>query len=78
MTALWSVNAKEPFFTLIEFICYFGWIKVAEELLNPFGDDDEDFKINYQIDRNLQVCNMNENTLEAVEMRDILSNFGTL
>ena len=32
-----------------------GWIKVAESLLNPFGDDDEDFKINYLIDRNLQV-----------------------
>ena len=48
-----------PFFTLVEFICYFGWIKVAETLLNPFGDDDEDFKINYQIDRNLQVYNLN-------------------
>ena len=46
-----------PFFTLIELICYFGWIKVAETLLNPFGEDDEDFKINYQIDRNLQVIN---------------------
>ena len=33
-----------------------GWIKVAETLLNPFGDDDEDFHINYLIDRNLQVC----------------------
>ena len=28
-----------------------GWIKVAEQLLNPFGDDDEDFHINYLIDR---------------------------
>ena len=32
-----------------------GWIKVAETLLNPFGDDDEDFNVNYLIDRNLQV-----------------------
>ena len=44
-----------PFFTLAEFFCYMGWIKVAEDILNPFGDDDEDFQINYLIDRNLQV-----------------------
>ena len=44
-----------PFFTLAEMLCYLGWIGVAETLLNPFGDDDEDFHINYLIDRNLQV-----------------------
>ena len=44
-----------PCFTILEFISYFGWIKVAESLLNPFGDDDEDFQINYLIDRNFQV-----------------------
>jgi hypothetical protein len=44
-----------PFFTIIEFIGYIGWIKVAETLLNPWGDDDEDFQINYLIDRNFQV-----------------------
>ena len=37
------------------FFDFSGWIKVAETLLNPFGDDDEDFHINYLIDRNLQV-----------------------
>ena len=26
-----------PFFTLVELVCYLGWIKVAESLLNPFG-----------------------------------------
>ena len=26
-----------PVFTIIELICYMGWIKVAETLLNPFG-----------------------------------------
>ena len=47
-----------PFFTILEFISYFGWIKVAETLLNPFGDDDEDFQINYLIDRNFQACSI--------------------
>ena len=28
-----------PWFTCMEFLCYMGWIKVAETLLNPFGDD---------------------------------------
>ena len=26
-----------PVFTIIEMICYMGWVKVAECLLNPFG-----------------------------------------
>lgn len=44
-----------PIVSLFEFVGYLGWIKVAETLLNPFGDDDEDFEINYLIDRNVQV-----------------------
>ena len=50
-----SPDFHVPFFTLVEFLCYMGWIKVAANLLNPYGDDDEDFKLNYLIDRNLQV-----------------------
>ena len=52
---LHSPDFKIPLHTLIELVCYMGWIKVAETLLNPFGDDDEDFNVNYLIDRNLQV-----------------------
>ena len=48
-------NFYFPVFTLIEFFCYMGWLKVAEALLNPYGDDDQDFDINFLIDRNLQV-----------------------
>ena len=40
-----------PFFTLIELFCYVGWIKVAEMLLNPFGEDDEDFQGNLDYPR---------------------------
>ena len=54
-TARWPLTNHSPdfyipIFTLIEFICYMGWIKVAETLLNPFGDDDEDFDYDGQLD----------------------------
>ena len=52
-----SPDIYVPVFTILEFIGYMGWIKVAETLLNPWGDDDEDFQINYLIDRNFQVNN---------------------
>ena len=44
-----------PFFTILQFICFGGWLKVAEVLINPLGEDDEDFDLNYIIDRNLKV-----------------------
>ena len=44
-----------PFFTIMQFIFFFGWLKVAEVLINPYGDDDDDFDLNYLIDRNFQV-----------------------
>merc|ERR1711860_472380 len=44
-----------PVFTMVEYLLYVGWLKVAETLLNPFGEDDQDFDIDYIIHRNLRV-----------------------
>ena len=48
------IDTPIPIFTLLKFMFYFGWLHVAEVLINPFGEDDEDFNTNYLIDRNLQ------------------------
>ncbi|XP_042200562.1 bestrophin-2 [Callorhinchus milii] len=47
-----------PVFTLLQFFFYAGWLKVAEQLINPFGEDDDDFETNRLIDRNFQVSMM--------------------
>ena len=44
-----------PVFTILQFFFYMGWLKVAEALINPFGEDDDDFDMNWVIDRNFQV-----------------------
>lgn len=47
-----------PVFTLLQFFFYTGWLKVAEQIINPFGEDDDDFESNLLIDRNFQVSMM--------------------
>ncbi|CAD5221782.1 unnamed protein product [Bursaphelenchus okinawaensis] len=42
-----------PIMTMVEFIIYMGWMKVAEALLNPLGEDDDDLEINCVMDKNL-------------------------
>ena len=44
-----------PIFMTLQFLFYMGWLKVAETLMNPFGEDDDDFEVNDMIDRNLQI-----------------------
>ena len=50
-----NVDYYVPYFTIIQFVFYFGWLNVAETLLNPFGEDDDDIDANYIIDRNFQI-----------------------
>lgn len=39
----------------MQFFFFIGWLKIAEAMLNPYGSDDDDFEINWMIDRNFQV-----------------------
>ncbi|XP_049864674.1 bestrophin-4 [Schistocerca gregaria] len=47
-----------PFFTVLQFCFYIGWLKVAEVLINPFGEDDDDIELNWLIDRHIKAAYM--------------------
>lgn len=59
-----SVGNKDSFvilLTVLQFIFYVGWLKVAEVLHKPFGDDDDDISLSYWLERHtLAVYNMTE------------------
>lgn len=56
-TVYTMIDLKVPVMTMLQFIFYMGWMKVAEALLNPLGEDDDDLECNYIIDRNATVRN---------------------
>uniref|UniRef100_A0A4W4GJ56 Bestrophin homolog n=1 Tax=Electrophorus electricus TaxID=8005 RepID=A0A4W4GJ56_ELEEL len=62
-----NIDFYIPVFTLLQFFFYVGWLKVAEQLINPFGEDDDDFETNWLVDRNLQVS-----LLSVDEMYDLV------
>ncbi|CAL2041178.1 hypothetical protein CAEBREN_31300 [Caenorhabditis brenneri] len=41
--------------SILQFIFVVGWMKVAESMINPLGEDDDDFECNFLLDRNLAI-----------------------
>ncbi|PIO63584.1 Bestrophin [Teladorsagia circumcincta] len=44
-----------PIFTVVQFLFYVGWYKVGQDLMRPFGLDDDDIELSYILDRNLVI-----------------------
>ncbi|KAF2899517.1 hypothetical protein ILUMI_06652 [Ignelater luminosus] len=53
-----DVDLYFPALAVLEFFFYMGWLRVAETLINPFGDDDDDFEVVWMIDRHVMVAYM--------------------
>ncbi|PAV76758.1 hypothetical protein WR25_03945 [Diploscapter pachys] len=49
-----EIDLYVPIMSILQFIFYMGWMKVAESMLNPFGEDDT----NALIDRNIAMVLM--------------------
>ncbi|CAI2354394.1 unnamed protein product [Caenorhabditis sp. 36 PRJEB53466] len=60
-----------PIFTTFQMLFYLGWLKVGQYLMNPFGEDDDDFELNYVLDRNTAIAHM-----MATELADQLPSIG--
>lgn len=64
-----------PVFTILQLFFYMGLLKVAEQLINPFGDDDEDFELNWIIDRHIKVSYLGIDTLNGIPPPLIKDNY---
>jgi len=67
-TAGGRLDLYYPIFLTVQFIFFFGWLKVAETLINPFGEDDDDFELNRLIDRHTQVGYLIVENVDAPEL----------
>jgi hypothetical protein len=44
-----------PIWSVLEFLFYGGVMKAVEEMASPFGDDNQDFNLNFLVERHVKV-----------------------
>nr|CDJ85513.1 Bestrophin domain containing protein [Haemonchus contortus] len=49
-----QIDSIIPLFAVIQFMFLVGWFKVGQDLMRPFGLDDDDIELNYILDRNFK------------------------
>lgn len=59
------IDLYVPVFSLLQFFFYIGWLKVAESLINPFGEDDHDFEFVSLVTRHLEMTYLLADPQEA-------------
>lgn len=69
----WSTH-NQSLNNIILFHILFFSLQVAEQLINPFGDDEEDFELNFLIDRHTKV-NSRKNNNNNLNSRAYLFDF---
>ncbi|CAI4229431.1 unnamed protein product [Auanema sp. JU1783] len=48
-----EIDTVLPIFLIVQFMFFVGWFKIGQDLMRPFGLDDDDIELNYLLDRNI-------------------------
>ncbi|CAI5448030.1 unnamed protein product [Caenorhabditis angaria] len=65
-----AIDIKVPIFTIVQFLFFIGWFKVGQDLMRPFGLDDDDIELNYIFDRNVRISFTIVNRLQGSPLPD--------
>lgn len=52
------IDVYFPVWTVLQILFYLGLLKVAENMIHPLGEDDEDFNLSFLLNRNVKVINV--------------------
>uniref|UniRef100_A0A915BQ29 Bestrophin homolog n=1 Tax=Parascaris univalens TaxID=6257 RepID=A0A915BQ29_PARUN len=63
----YEIDFVVPIFTIVQFLFFVGWFKVGQDLMRPFGMDDDDIELDYIFERNVATSFAIVNRLQMTE-----------